>query len=180
MNFYTPLTPTFHDVSYDIDVTGCLFDPIPPYNCVTKPTKVHVPMNFTGYFIGEVTPVLIPSADEAHGGGPLTTGEHATNMLFGQGIKWCPKENHFVLFLPKVPLFNVRPIGTPEAPYCTLFGPPMMHATASPYGDTSGPVQGSPCVPGVYGSCGSGQYGSSGLSCKEEVFGAKVSYTCQP
>merc|ERR1712194_691460 len=113
LNFTTSVTPKFHDVTYELDVTGCLFAPTPPYPCITPPAKFHVPMPFTGYFMGE----------------------QVTNTIFGHGIQWCPKENHFVLHLPKV--LGVRPIGTKDASYCTLFGPPMLHAAVPAYAGAS-------------------------------------------
>ena len=135
LNFTTPVTTQFHDVTYELDVSGCLFSPIPPYNCITPPAKFHVPMPFTGYFIGENVPVLIPIADKAHGGSDTIVGEQVTNTIFGHGIQWCPTENHFVLHLPKV--LGVRPIGTKDASYCTLFGPRMMHAAVPAYAGAS-------------------------------------------
>ena len=135
LNFTTSVTPNFHDVTYELDVTGCVFDPTPPYNCRTHPAKFHAPMPFTGYFIGENVPVLIPVANQDHGGHKLNLMEQITNTIFGHGIQWCPKENHFVLHLPKV--LGVRPIGTKDASYCTLFGPPMMHAAVPAYAGAS-------------------------------------------
>jgi len=137
LNFTTSVTPNFHDVTYELDVTGCVFDPTPPYNCRTHPAKFHVPMPFTGYFIGENVPVLIPVANQDHGGHKLNLMEQITNTIFGHGIQWCPKENHFVLHLPKVGGIGPRPIGTKDASYCTLFGPPMMHAAVPAYAGAS-------------------------------------------
>merc|ERR1712194_1009651 len=77
------ITPNFHDVTYELDVTGCVFDPPPPYNCRTHPAKFHAPMPFTGYFIGENVPVLIPVANQDHGGHKLNLMEQITNTIFG-------------------------------------------------------------------------------------------------
>ena len=177
LNFLTLPEKELIDAKYELEIIGCAFGPDPPYPCLHTPGQIVKQKEFTGYFIDRndnTGSTLIPVADAAHGGAPLSPDEWLTNKIFGHGIQWCPKEGWFVLNVPAIGIID-------GAPYCKL--PPVpknMYATVSPYGDTSGPVQGSPCVPGVYGACGSGEIHSSGLSCKEEVFGAKVTYTCQP
>ena len=168
---------TANDVLYQLEVVGCLFAMVPPYHCIHKPGPLFPPTNYTGYWIApkdNTGAVLLPIATPQEDQNPRPTQpfELVINKLFGEGIHWCPRENTFALEVPR--------IGSSGKPYCKLTQPKMMYSTVPSYADTSGPVQGSICYPGDLGSCGSGEIGSSGLTCKCTIFGAKENCTCQP
>jgi len=175
LNFLSasPTNPSFggHDALYELNVTGCLFQLIPPYKCLGKPGRLNpVQPPFLGYFIDSTDrgSLLIPVADNT--GHPVGVVDTIINEIFLNKIRWCPTENHFVV-----------EVGDKAEPYCFLTQPEMMFATVSPNGDTGGnPVQGSVCKPGLRGTCGHGEQGHSGLTCKCLIFGSEETCTCQP
>ena len=125
---------TDHEVSYTQSVTGCMFNfGTDPPKCADKPGPLG-PVNKTfthGHFIdnhdntGSIFITAI--ADKNH---KLSWMENQINKIFGQKIRWCPKEKYFVVEIGGL-------FGKLQKPFCKLAPPGMVSTAVEAYPDTS-------------------------------------------
>ena len=135
------IVPLSETVTYKMDLEGCM---IVGDMCIPFPGEMHKTFN-DGRFIdlgSDQGAMFIPRSSE-----PL----NPINELLK--IQWCPDQNYFLVKLAGQLLEPLRHQAT-------------VFSTVSPLADASGPVQGSSCMVGNIGACGSSTYPTSGLECK--------------